>query len=95
MEQEDLITNTEGRLSVGGGDRVELNLVGCSGRSSVEAGGIIQGGCVMPIRIRCSDKPLDRQEAIEYKEISTPLARNPEACYTEKKPKFRILCGLI
>ena len=29
-------------------------------------------GCIMPIRIRCYDKPPDRQQAIESKGIITP-----------------------
>lgn len=30
---------------------------------------------VMPIRIRCRDKPLDRQQAVECKEANTPSAK--------------------
>jgi len=49
----------------------------------------------MPIRIRRHDKPLNRQQAIEYKGITTPSARNPKACYADRKPILRILCGSI
>ena len=36
-----------------------------------------------------------RQQAIEYKGITTPSARNPKACHTDRKPELRILCGSI
>jgi hypothetical protein len=36
----------------------------------------------MPTRIRCRDKPPDRQQAIESKGVNTSSARNPKACYT-------------
>jgi len=50
---------------------------------------------VMPIRIRCRDDPLDRQQPVEYKGVHAPSARNPTACYTGRKPKLHILCGSI
>ena len=50
-------------------------------------------GCIMPIRIRCCDKPPDRQQATENKGIITPSLRNPKACHMGRKPNFRILCG--
>jgi hypothetical protein len=31
----------------------------------------------------------------EYKELSAFLAIVPMACYTDRKPKFRVLCGSI
>jgi hypothetical protein len=49
----------------------------------------------MPIHIRCRDKPLDRQQVIEYNGVNTPSARNPTACYTARKPELRILCGSV
>jgi hypothetical protein len=49
----------------------------------------------MPIRIRCRDKPPDRQQAIESKGIITPSGRNPRACYTDRKPELCILCGSV
>ncbi len=49
----------------------------------------------MPIRIKCRDKPLDRQHAIEYKGVNAPSARNPKARYTDRKSKLRILCGSV
>jgi endo-1,4-beta-mannosidase len=50
---------------------------------------------VMPIRIRYCDKPLDSQQAIGYKGVNTPSAGNPKACYTDRKPERRILCGSV
>jgi hypothetical protein len=48
----------------------------------------------MPIRIRCRDKPPDRQQAIERKWIITSSVRNPKACYyADRKQELRILCG--
>ena len=49
----------------------------------------------MPIRIRCRDKPPDRQQAIESKGINTLSVKNPKACYTDRKPELRILCGSV
>jgi len=49
----------------------------------------------MLLRIRCPDKSLDRQQAFEYKGDNTPLARNPKACYTDRKSELCILCGSI
>ncbi len=48
----------------------------------------------MPIRIKCRDKPRDRAHPTEDKALSAPLADDPEACYTDRKPEFRMLCGL-
>jgi hypothetical protein len=36
-----------------------------------------------------------RQQAIEYKGITTPSARNPKAYYPDRKPELRILSGSI
>jgi len=49
----------------------------------------------MPIRIECRDKPRDRAPPTEDSGLSAPLADDPEACYTDTKPKFRMLCGSI
>jgi hypothetical protein len=49
----------------------------------------------MPIRISRRDKPLDRQQAIEYNGVNAPSASNPMACYTARKPDLRILCGSV
>jgi hypothetical protein len=37
-------------------------------------------------------KLLDRQWAIECKGGNRHSARNPKACYTDRRPEFRILC---
>ena len=47
----------------------------------------------MPIRINCRDKPRVRAQPTEDKRLSAPLANDPEACYPDRKPKFRVLCG--
>ena len=49
----------------------------------------------MPIRIRCPDKPLDRQNVIETKEIKTSSSTDPMASYTDRNPALRILCGSV
>jgi len=49
----------------------------------------------MPIRIRCRDKPRYRAQPNEYKELSASLAVAPMACYADRKPNFRVLCGSI
>ena len=36
-----------------------------------------------------------RQQSIEYKGITTPSARNPKACHTDRKPELRFFCGSI
>ena len=55
-------------------------------RSPADSFEPIQGGRVTPIRIRCRDKPLDRQQAIGYKGVNTPSAGNPKACCTDRNP---------
>lgn len=50
---------------------------------------------VMLIHIRCRDKPLDRHQAIESKEVNMSPIRNPKVCYTDVKPELRILCGSV
>ena len=55
----------------------------------------INGGHVMPIRIRCRDKLPDSQQVFESKRFTTPSARNPNACYMDRKPEIRMLCGSI
>jgi hypothetical protein len=49
----------------------------------------------MPIRIRRHDKLTYRAKPTEYKGVSVPFAITPMACYADKKPKFRMLCGSI
>ena len=49
----------------------------------------------MPIRIKCRDKPRDRVQPTEDEVLCAPLVDDPEACYTDRKPKFRMLCGSI
>jgi hypothetical protein len=34
-------------------------------------------------------------QPIEYKGANTPPARNPTACYMDRKPEIRILCGSV
>lgn len=83
-------------------------IIGSSGSYTVTISGIrrvftirwmgfekIKGGHVLPIRIRCRDKPADRQQAIESKRFNTPSERNPKECYTDRKPEIRMLCGSI
>jgi len=50
---------------------------------------------IMPIRISCRDKSLNRVQLLEYKEVNTLLASNPKASYMDRKTHFRILCGSI
>jgi hypothetical protein len=50
----------------------------------------IPGGCAMPNRMRCRDKPLDRQMAIEYKGVKEPSAVYPTVYYTDRKQEHRI-----
>ena len=52
-------------------------------------------GHVMPIGIKCRDKPPDRQHAIESKGVNTSSIRNPKVCYTDMKPELRFLCGSV
>jgi len=49
----------------------------------------------MPIRIRCRDKPPDRQQAIESKGVNMYSVKNPKAFYTDRKPEIRILSGSV
>jgi hypothetical protein len=55
---------------------------------------IIRDGA-MPIRIKRRDKPRDRAQPTEDKELSAPFAIAPMACYAGRKPKLRTLCGSI
>ena len=50
---------------------------------------------IMPIRISWRDKSMNRVQLFEYKEVSTLLASDPMACYTDRKTKLRILCGSV
>ena len=49
----------------------------------------------MPIRIECGDKPRDRAQPTEDTGLSALLADDPEACHTDRKPQFHMLCGTI
>ena len=51
--------------------------------------------CLMPIRIRCRDKPLDGTQVTEDGGVSAPMASAPKACYADRRTKPRILCGSI
>lgn len=42
----------------------------------------------MPIRIRCRNKPLDRQKTIGYKGINNPSESNPKARYVDESNYF-------
>jgi len=44
----------------------------------------------MLIRIRCRDKPLDSQQAIESRGGSRHLTRNPKACDMDRKSELHI-----
>ncbi len=48
---------------------------------------------VMPIRIECRVQPRDRALPTEDKGLSVSLADDPQACYTDRKPESRMLCG--
>jgi len=47
------------------------------------------------VEMRSRDKPLDRQQAIQYKGVNVSSTRSPTAHYTGSKPELRILCGLV
>jgi len=49
----------------------------------------------MPTRISCRDKPLNRVQLIEYKEVNTLLVSDPKASYMGRKTYFRSLCGSV
>lgn len=49
----------------------------------------------MPIRIRRQDKTWHGTQVTETKGIIAALADGSTACYADRKPKFRILCGSI
>ena len=49
----------------------------------------------MPIGMKCRDRPRDRAQPTEDKGLSAPLASDPKARYTDRKAKFRMLCGSI
>jgi hypothetical protein len=53
------------------------------------------GEILMPIRIRCRDKLLDRAQPMEDKGISATPAGAPTACYMDGKPELRTLCGSV
>jgi len=50
---------------------------------------------IMPICTRCDNNPLDRVQEIGYTKVSASLARNPTACYADRKPELRMLYGSI
>jgi hypothetical protein len=50
---------------------------------------------LMPIRISCRDKSLNRVQLVEYTGINTFLTSDPKASYTDRKTKLRILCGSV
>jgi hypothetical protein len=45
---------------------------------------------IMPIRIRCRDKTLDRQNVIETKGLKTSSSAYPMAAYADRNPALRI-----
>jgi hypothetical protein len=49
----------------------------------------------MPIRISCRDKPRNRVQLLEYKEVNTLLASDLKASYKDRKTKLRILYGSV
>jgi len=52
---------------------------------------LIQEDDVMSICLRCTDKRLDGEEVIVYNGGHKLSAKNPEACYTDRKSEIRIL----
>ena len=50
---------------------------------------------IMPIRIRRHDKSVNGTQVVEVSWITVLRVDDPAACYTDKKPKFRMLCGSI
>jgi len=57
--------------------------------------GFEKGRCLMRIRIRHRDKPMDRMQPVESKGFSTLPEGSLKAFYTDRKPEIRILCGSI
>jgi len=55
----------------------------------------IQGGGVMPIRIRCLDKWPQGTSLIKMASIVAYFSGESVECYTGKKSKDRIFCGYI
>jgi hypothetical protein len=49
----------------------------------------------VPIRIRYRDRLLDRAQPTKDKGISATIAAVSTACYTDRKPELRILCGSV
>jgi len=49
----------------------------------------------MPIRMRRPDKALDETQVTEASGLSWSLSDDPAACYTDRKPRSRILCGSV
>ncbi len=49
----------------------------------------------MSIRISCLDKPLNKVQLVEYKEVNTLPVSNPKASYMDRKTHFRSLCGSV
>jgi hypothetical protein len=74
-----------------------ISLAFLSGAFAVRQTGLnpLQGGCVMPISIRRRDKTLDRRQAAKCKGVNMLSARNPDACFADRKPEPRILCGSV
>ena len=52
-------------------------------------------GMPVPIRIRCHNKSWHGTQVTDAKGIIAALAHGSTACYTDKKPMFRILCGSV
>lgn len=50
---------------------------------------------IMPIRLSCRDKLLNRVQLVEYTGVNTLLASNLKASYMGRKAHFRILCGSV
>jgi hypothetical protein len=59
-------------------------------RSPVDGLRANRGECIMPIRIRCRDKTLDRQNVIETKGLKTSSSAYPMAAYADRNPALRI-----
>jgi len=50
---------------------------------------------VLPTRIKCRHKPLDRAQQTEDKGVNAPPEAILTACYKDGKTKLRILCGSV
>jgi hypothetical protein len=50
---------------------------------------------IMPIRISCRDKSLNRVQLVKYTGVNTFLASDLKATYMDRQAHFRILSGSV